>query len=133
MNSGAARATPALGGEAATNRQRLLYQARLAKRRLFLRDPDLAPLQRILFVKRQAYEPSHNYSDIFDPQGGPGGGVCVLDIPREKGRLAPGQAKLTTLFDARNGVARDPALTTTRARSGSATAPPRRTTSTCGA
>ncbi len=93
-----------------SNRQELFYQARLAKRRLFLRDPELAPLQRILFVKRQAYEPSHNYSDIFDPQGGPGGGVCVLEIPLAEGRLAPGQAKLTTLFDARGGVARDPAL-----------------------
>ena len=93
-----------------SNRQELLYQARLAKRRLFLRDPDLAPLERILFVKRQAYEPSHNYSDIFDPQGEPGGGVCVLEIPQSEGRLAPGQAKLTTLFDSRNGVARDPAL-----------------------
>ena len=100
----------ALGGGAATNRQELLYQAHLAKRRLFLRDPDLAPLERILFVKRQAYEPSHNYSDFFDPQGEPGGGVCVLNIPRAEGRMVPGQAKLTTLFDSRNGVARDPAL-----------------------
>jgi hypothetical protein len=98
-------------GAGVSNRQELLYQARLAKRRLFLRDPDLAPLERILFVKRQAYEPSHNYSDIFDPQGEPGGGVCMLEIPLAEGRLSPGQAKLTTLFDARNGVARDPALT----------------------
>jgi len=95
----------------ATNRQALLYQARMAKRRLFLRDPELAPLERILFVKRQPYEPSHNYSDFFDPQGEPGGGVCVLEVPRENGRLAPGRAKLTTLFDARKGVARDPVLT----------------------
>lgn len=101
---------PSMSSANSTNRQELRYQARLAKRRLFLRDPDLAPLKRILFVKRQAYEPSHNYSDIFDPQGEPGGGVCVLDTPRENGRLAPGRAKLTTLFDARNGVARDPAL-----------------------
>ena len=104
-------AASAPDGPALTNRPELCYQARLAKRRLFLRDPDLAPLERILFVKRQAYEPSHNYSDIFDPQGEPGGGVCVLDIPRVQGRLALGQAKLTTLFDARNGVARDPVLT----------------------
>ena len=103
-------APPVVGGGAATNRQELLYQAHLAKRRLFLRDPDLAPLERILFVKRQAYEPSHNYSDFFDPQGEPGGGVCVLNIPRAEGRMVPGQAKLTTLFDSRNGVARDPAL-----------------------
>jgi hypothetical protein len=103
-------ATSASPGLASTNRQALRYQARLAKRRLFLRDPDLASLERILFVKRQPYEPSHNYSDIFDPQGEPGGGVCLLEITRENGRLAPGGAKLATLFDARNGVVRDPAL-----------------------
>ena len=84
-------ASPAMGRVARTNRQELLYQAHLAKRRLFLRDPDLAPLERILFVKRQAYEPSHNYSDFFDPQGEPGGGVCVLDIPRAEGRRRRGR------------------------------------------
>ncbi|MBI4324169.1 MAG: hypothetical protein HY674_02805 [Chloroflexi bacterium] len=95
---------------ASTNRPELRYQARLAKRRLFLRDPELAPLERILFVKRQPYEPSHNYSDIFDPQGEPGGGVCALEVPRASGRLEPARARLTTLFDARHGVARDAVL-----------------------
>ena len=94
----------------ATNRQELAYQARLAKRHLFLREPELAALERVLFVKRQPYQPSHNYSDIFDPTGAPGGSICVLDVPRAAGRLAPGQAKVTTLFDSTNGVARDPAL-----------------------
>ena len=93
-----------------TNRQELAYQARLAKRHLFLREPELAALDRVLFVKRQPYQPSHNYSDIFDPAGAPGGSVCVLDVPRDAGRLDPGKAKLTTLFDAKNGIARDPAL-----------------------
>ena len=93
-----------------SKRQELGYQARLAKRRLFLRAPDLASLERILLVKRQAYEPSHNYSDIFDSQGAPGGEVCTFDIPRDNGRLAPGRGRLTTLFESRQGVARDPVL-----------------------
>jgi hypothetical protein len=88
--------------------QELYFAARLAKRRLFLRAPDLAQAQRILFVKRHPYEPSHNYSVILDAQGGPGGGICVLEIPQVKGRLEPGQARLSTLFDAKEGLARDP-------------------------
>ncbi len=91
-------------------RHELFLEARLAKRRLFLREPALAALERILFVKRQPYEPSHNYSDIFDPAGAPGGSVCVLETPRVQGRLEPGQGVVRTLFDAKNGVARDPAL-----------------------
>ena len=90
-------------------RQDALYEARLAKRSLFLRDPDLAPLDRILFVKRHPYEPSHNYSDLFDPSGPPGGAVCVLEVPRPDGRLDPARARVLTLFDAKVGVARDPA------------------------
>ncbi len=86
----------------------LYLDARLAKRRLMFRDPDLEPLGRILFVKRHPYLASHNYSDILDSQFRPGGGVCVLDIPRKDGRLEPAEAKLTTLFDATHGIARDP-------------------------
>jgi hypothetical protein len=85
-------------------------KVRTAKRKLFFRHPDLAPLERILFVKRQPYEPSHNYSVIFDASGAPGGSVCILEIPRTNGRLEPGQAKVTKLFDSKNGVARDPVL-----------------------
>ncbi|MBN1417301.1 MAG: hypothetical protein JXP34_00915 [Planctomycetes bacterium] len=85
------------------------FQARLLKRRLFLRDPDLAGLERILFVKRQPYEPSHNYSDLFDPTGKPGGAICLLEIPHRDGRLDPAAARLVTLYDAGAGVARDPA------------------------
>jgi len=80
----------------------------MAKRRLFLRDPQLDTVQRILFVKRHPFEPSHNYSDLFDSAGGPGGGICVLDIPRVDGRLEPGQARVTTLFNSGKGIARDP-------------------------
>ena len=59
-------------------------------------------------MQRHPYEPSHNYSDILDAQWRPGGGVCVLEIPRRDGRLEPAEAKVTTLFDAGDGVARDP-------------------------
>jgi hypothetical protein len=87
----------------------VFFRARVAKRRLMLRDPELAALERLLFVKRHPYLPSHNYSDIFDAQGPPGGSVCLLEIPRQGGRLAPGAARVVPLFDARGGVARDPA------------------------
>ncbi|MCP4758380.1 MAG: discoidin domain-containing protein [Fuerstiella sp.] len=86
----------------------LYHTARLAKRRLMFRDPDLEGLQRILFVKRQAYHASHNYSDILDSRFEPGGGVCVLEIPRSGDRLEPSRAMVTTLFDASDGIARDP-------------------------
>jgi len=100
----------ALGSAAAPDAQEAaFYEARLAKRRLFFRDPDLAPLERILFVKRHPYEPSHNYSVILDAPYRPGGGVCVLEVPRRGGRLEPGQAKVVPLFDAAGGIARDPA------------------------
>jgi hypothetical protein len=96
--------TPEAGAEQA---QALFHAARLAKRQLMLRDPDLAPLENVLFVRRHPYTPSHNYSDFMDGHFNPGGGVCTLSIPRKDGRLEPGQARLTTLFDGRNGVARD--------------------------
>jgi Hydrazine synthase alpha subunit middle domain len=85
----------------------LALDARRAKRRLFFRDPGLAPLQRILFVKRHPYTPSHNYSDILDSAFKPGGGVYVLNIPLRDGRLDPSRARLETLFDASHGIARD--------------------------
>ena len=89
-------------------KQELYFQVRMAKRRLFFRAPELAMLRRILFVKRHPFEPSHNYSVIFDAAGGAGGGICVLEIPRRNAALQPGQAKATTLFKAGNGIARDP-------------------------
>jgi hypothetical protein len=87
---------------------RLYLDVRAAKRRLMLRDPELAPLEKLLFVKRHPYQSSHNYSDILDSAFRPGGGVCVLDIPRRDGRLKPAAAKLRVLFDAARGIARDP-------------------------
>lgn len=86
----------------------LYLDARLAKRRLMLRDPDLEPLRRILFVKRHPYLSSHNYSDVLDSQFLPGGGVCLLEMPRNRdGALDPAAAQLVTLFDASDGIARD--------------------------
>ncbi len=91
-----------------TAEEALYYDARLAKRRLMFRDPELDGLRRILFVKRHPYHASHNYSDILDSQFTPGGAVCVLEIPRVAGRLKPSAAKTTELFNASDGIARDP-------------------------
>jgi hypothetical protein len=99
-----------LRGRTTADDESLYLDARLAKRRLMFRDPDLAPLQRVLFVKRHPYLSSHNYSDVLDAQFKPGGGICVLEIPRREGRLEPAEAKLVTLFDSSNGIARDPML-----------------------
>ncbi|MCP4450318.1 MAG: discoidin domain-containing protein [Planctomycetes bacterium] len=99
-----------LGG-AATDKNltdALYMDARLAKRNLMLRDPDLAPLQRILFAKRHPYLATHNYSDVLDSQFRSGGGICVLDIPNRNQRLDPSAARVTVLFDASEGIARDP-------------------------
>ena len=93
---------------AAEDDARLYFEARLAKRRLMLRDPDLAALRRILFVKRHPYLSSHNYSDILDSKFTSGGGICLLEIPRRNGRLAPEEGVVKTLFDAGGGIARDP-------------------------
>ena len=89
--------------------RKVLYEARLAKRDLFYCDPDLAPLQRLLFVKRQPFLPSHIYTDLTDAPFRPGGAVCRLDVPHEGGRLTPGKALATALFQSQGGVARDPA------------------------
>jgi hypothetical protein len=91
-----------------TQAESLYLEARLAKRRLMLRDPDLEPMRRILFAKRHPYLASHNYSDVLDSQFRSGGGICVLDIPRRGDRLAPALAEMTVLFDAADGIARDP-------------------------
>lgn len=87
------------------------FEARLAKRRLFFRDPDLASIEKILFVKRHAYEPSHNYSVLLDSAWRPGGGVYRLDIPKRSGRFLPDEASPTRLFDSRAGISRDPVAT----------------------
>ncbi|NQT37911.1 MAG: hypothetical protein HQ581_10500, partial [Planctomycetes bacterium] len=87
--------------------QALFFEARMAKRGLFFREPDLAALERILFVKRQPFLPSHNYSVIFDSQGAGGGAVCVLETPWREGRLLPEEASVERLFECEQGIARD--------------------------
>lgn len=88
--------------------RRAFFEARSAKRRLFLKDPDLGPIADILFVKRHAFEPSHNYSVILDSRFRPGGGVYTVHIPRREGRFRPEEATLNRLFDAAGGIARNP-------------------------
>ncbi|HOM18464.1 MAG TPA: hypothetical protein PLQ00_14130, partial [Thermoguttaceae bacterium] len=87
------------------------FQARWAKRRSMFRDPDLRPLEEILFVKRYPYEPSHNYSVMLDAPWRPGGGIYRIRFPWINGRLEPGQAELQKLFDSGDGIARDPVAT----------------------
>jgi len=88
--------------------RRAFFEARLAKRRLFLREPDLEPVERLLFIKRFPFHPSHNYSVLLDSRFRGGGSVCVLDIPRADGRLEPAKATITTLFKSGGGIARTP-------------------------
>ena len=84
------------------------FEARLLKRDLFLRAPALNTLERVLLVKRHPFRPSHNYSVILDAPFRPGGGVYVMDVPRQEGRLMPEQARMTPLFEASEGIARTP-------------------------
>ena len=93
-----------------TNAVALLNEASQANRELFLSDPHLAGIERVLFVKRHPYAPSHNYSDFMDGRLQGGGGVYVLKMPRTNGRLRPEEAELTCLFKAGQGIARDPTL-----------------------
>ncbi len=87
----------------------LYLAARQAKRRLFFRDPRLAPLEHVLFAKHHPLHPSHNYSEHLDSLFIPGGGICVLQIPRDAaGRLNPARAEVQTLFDGSAGIVRHP-------------------------
>jgi hypothetical protein len=87
----------------------LFLAARQAKRRLFFRDPRLAPLECVLFAKHHPLEPSHNYSEHMDSLFAPGGGLCVLHVPRDTdGRLNPARAEVETLFDGSAGIVRHP-------------------------
>ena len=84
------------------------FDARVARRRLFFREPALEPLGRVLFCKRHAFEPSHNYSVLLDSRYRGGGGLYTLTVPRRDGRLEPAEAKLARLFDSGEGIARNP-------------------------
>lgn len=96
-----------LASLAAADEESLYLAIRLAKRRLMFRDPDLARLERVLFIERHPYLSSHNYSDVLDSRFTPGGGVCILNLPHTDGRLDPDHATVTRLFDAPRGIARD--------------------------
>ncbi len=99
-----AAAAPDLAAE-----RRLFFEARLAKRRLFFRDPDLASMGKILFAARHPFLPSHIYTDYTDAPFRPGGGIYTLEIPRRDGRFEPAEAKLSRLFESKGGIARNPA------------------------
>ena len=87
----------------------LYLAARQAKRQLFFRDPQLAPLERVLFAKHHPLQPSHNYSEHMDSLFAPGGALCVLNVPRDTdGRLNPARAMVETLFDGSAGIVRHP-------------------------
>jgi len=82
---------------------------RQAKRQLFFRDPQLAPLERVLFAKHHPLESSHNYSEHLDSLFASGGGIHVLLVPRDaQGRLNPARAEVQTLFDGSAGIVRHP-------------------------
>jgi hypothetical protein len=89
--------------------RRAFFEARVAKRDLLLRDPDLAAISKILFVKRNPFKPSHNYSDYFDAPFHPGGGIFVAETPFTDGRFDPAAITLKKLFDSQGGIARNPA------------------------
>ena len=94
---------------AATASDALFLAARQAKRRLFFRDPRLASLECVLFAKHHPLQPSHNYSEHMDSLFAPGGGICVLHVPRDaSGRLNPARAEVETLFDGSAGIVRHP-------------------------
>jgi len=85
----------------------LFREVRQAKRTLFFADPEMGDIARVLFEKRHPLHPSHNYSDVYDSQWREGGGIYVLDIPRENGVFLPEKANLTELFRS-TGMARHP-------------------------
>ncbi|MCX6928939.1 MAG: hypothetical protein NT154_37870, partial [Verrucomicrobia bacterium] len=94
---------------AAAASDKLYLAARQAKRRLFFRDPRLAPVETVLFAKHHPLQSSHNYSEHMDSLFAPGGGLCVLRVPRDAdGRLNPARGEVETLFDGSAGIVRHP-------------------------
>ena len=79
--------------------QRLERLKRLAES-MGLADVDLG-VEKLLFVKRHAYRPTHIYTEFSDGPYRPGGGIFVLSPVRPDGKVA-------TLFDAKGGICRDP-------------------------
>ena len=106
-----ARLRQAAAEPAAACRDELYLAARWAKRRLFFRDPALAPLEGVLFAKRHPFLESHNYSEHLDGVLEPGGGIYLLHVPRDgDGRLVPARAEVEQLFDGSAGIVRDPVI-----------------------
>ncbi len=86
----------------------LFLRARKLKRNMLFSLPGLDELQSVLFEKRYPLHPSHNYSDCVDNEWKTGGGIYVLDIPREEGTFQPSKATLRELY-ATTGMVRHPA------------------------
>ena len=61
----------------------------------------VCPADRLLFVKRHAFRPSHIYTEYSDGPYRPGGGLYTLSPVRPDGKVA-------RLFDAKGGICRDP-------------------------
>lgn len=92
-----------------TKLRELFWEARLAKRELILRSPELSELSKMLFTKRNPFHPSHNYSVLFDSPWRPGGGIWTMEVPIVDGRFSPEKATFKELFNAgKTGVARTP-------------------------
>ena len=60
-------------------------------------------VERLLLVKRHMFKPTHIYTEVSDGPFRPGGGIFVLSPARPDGRL-------TQIFDAREGIVRDPEI-----------------------
>ena len=58
-------------------------------------------VDRLLLVKRHAFQPTHIYTECFDGPYRPGGGLYTLSP------VAP-DGQLTRIFDAQGGICRDP-------------------------
>lgn len=86
----------------------LFYKVRLLKRELFLSNDELNRVEHILANKRRPFWPSHNYSDLFDSEWNPGGGVVMIDIPREAGVLRPEKSAIKEIVNAKDGIIRNP-------------------------
>jgi len=58
-------------------------------------------VEKLLFVKRHMFQPTHVYTEFSDGPFRPGGGIFVLSPARPDGQV-------TKLFDAAGGIVRDP-------------------------
>ena len=77
-----------------------LESLRELRRSMELADVELGA-DRLLFVKRHMYQPTHIYTEVSDGPFRPGGGLFVLSPVRPEG-------KVSMLFDAAGGIVRDP-------------------------